>query len=96
AVEANGFIFCSGQLALDADTGGIIDSDIEAETARVMDNLSAVLIAAGSSLDKVVKTTIFVRDMNDFASVNKVYGSYFTNAVPPARATIQVAVLPKD
>jgi len=95
AVRAGGFIFCSGQIALDPDTGKIIGGGIEAETALVMDNLKAVLEAAGSSLEKVVKTTIYVRDMGDFSAVNRVYAACFTSSTAPARATVQVAALPK-
>ena len=95
AVKSGGFIFCAGQLALDPGTGVIVDTGIADETACVMDNLKAVLEAAGSSLDRVVKTTIYVRDMNDFARINEVYGSYFTSGIPPARATVQIAALPK-
>jgi 2-iminobutanoate/2-iminopropanoate deaminase len=94
AVVCGGFVFCSGQIALEPGTGALVDRDIESETARVMENLRAVLEAAGSSLDRVVKTTIFLRDMGDFARVNEVYGSYFASN-PPARSTVQVAALPK-
>ena len=94
AVQAGDFIFCSGQIALDPETGAYVAADIGTETIRVMENLKAVLAAAGSSLDRVVKTTIYVRDMNDFAVINKAYGSFFASS-PPARATIQVAALPK-
>ncbi len=96
AVRAGGFIFCSGQIALDPATGTMVDGGVEAQTARVMESLKAVLAAAGSSLDRVVKTTIYVRDMNDFATVNRVYGSFFGGSAPPARATVQVGSLPKD
>ena len=95
AIVAGGFVFCSGQIALIPETGEMDSATIETETARVMENLKTVLEAAGSSLGKVVKTTIFVRDMNDFARINEVYGSYF-KGVAPARATIQAAALPKD
>ena len=95
AIKAGEFIFCSGQIALDPETGELVNPDIETETAKVMENLKAVLEAAGSSLDRVVKTTIFVRDMNDFGSINKVYGSFFSTSSPPARATVQIAALPK-
>ena len=94
AVVCGGFVFCSGQIALEPGTGALVDRDIESETARVMENLRAVLEAAGSSLERVVKTTIFLRDMGDFARVNEVYGSYFASN-PPARSTVQVAALPK-
>jgi len=94
AVVCGGFVFCSGQIALEPGTGALVDRDIESETARVMENLRAVLEAAGSSLERVVKTTIFLRDMGDFARVNEVYGSYFASN-PPARSTVQVVALPK-
>ncbi|MFC1693947.1 RidA family protein [Candidatus Latescibacterota bacterium] len=94
AVQSGGFIFCSGQVALEPDTGKLMDTDIESETKRVMENLKAVLEAAGSSLDHVVKTSIFLRDINDFGRVNSVYASYFKD-IPPARSTIQAAALPK-
>ena len=95
AIKAGELIFCSGQIALDPKTGKLVTAGIEAETSRVMENLKAVLKATGSSLDRVVKTTIFVRDMADFGRINSVYGSYFNNTVPPARSTVQVAELPK-
>lgn len=95
AIKAGEFIFCSGQIALDPETGELVNPDIETETAKVMENLKAVLEAAGSSLDRVVKTTIFVMDMNDFGLVNKVYSSFFSTSSPPARATVQIAALPK-
>ncbi len=95
AVIAGGFVFCSGQIALDPRTGELINNDIESETAQVMENLKAVLESAGSSLDRVVKTTIFLKDMSDFARVNEVYGSCF-GEIPPARATVQAASLPKN
>lgn len=94
AVIAGDYVFCSGQIALKAGTGEMVNKDIESETAQVMENLKAVLESAGSSLDRAVKTTIFLRDMDDFAVVNEVYGSYFKE-VPPARSTVQVAKLPK-
>lgn len=94
AVIVSELVFCSGQIALEPGTGELINKDIESETAQVMENLKAVLESAGSSLDRVVKTTIFLKDMNDFAGVNEVYGSYF-EAVPPARSTVQAANLPK-
>ena len=95
AIKSGVFIFCSGQIALDPETGDLVNPDIETETAKVMENLKAVLKAAGSSFDMVVKTTIFVRDMNDFERVNNVYISFFSTLSPPARATVQVAALPK-
>jgi len=94
AVLSNGFLFCSGQIALDPLTGVLQDKDIESETTRVMENLKAVLATAGSSFTGVVKTTIFLRDMKDFVRVNEIYGSYF-DTEPPARSTVQAAALPK-
>jgi 2-iminobutanoate/2-iminopropanoate deaminase len=94
-VFGGGLVFCSGQVALDPATGELVGaSDVKAQTRRVMENLKAVLEAAGSSLDRVAKTTIFLADMGDFAAVNEVYGSYFT-VEPPARSTVQVAALPR-
>ena len=95
AIKAGGFVFCSGQIPLDPTTNELVSGDISAETSRVLDNLKAVLLAAGSDLSRVVKTTIFLTDMNDFATVNSVYGRYFTGDVLPARATVQVAGLPR-
>ncbi len=95
AIVASGLVFCSGQIALDPATGALDTSaSVEAQTVRVMDNLRAVLDAAGSSLQHVVRTTIFLADMADFATVNGVYGRYFTSE-PPARATVAVKDLPK-
>lgn len=95
AVIANGFVFCSGQIALDPVTGTVIDGDVRAQTERVMKNLSAVLSAAGAGFDRVVKTTIFLANLGDFAAVNEVYGAHFTGAAP-ARATVEVSRLPRD
>ncbi len=95
AIRAGQLLFVSGQIALDPATGQMIDGDIGAETHRVLDNVGALLRAAGLSFSDVVRTTIFLADMNDFASVNEVYGTYFTPPAP-ARATVQVARLPKD
>ena len=95
AIVANGFVFCSGQIALDPATNQIIDGDVRAQTARVMDNLRAVLAAAGTDLGRAVKATIFHKDMGDFSAVNEVYGSFFTGT-PPARATVEVSRLPRD
>ncbi|MGE0885749.1 MAG: RidA family protein [Blastocatellales bacterium] len=95
AIKANGFIFASGQIPLDPATGQLIEGDIRAQTERVLDNVSAVLKAAGSSLDRVVKTTVFLADMNDFAAMNEVYAAYF-GAGRPARSTVQAARLPRD
>jgi 2-iminobutanoate/2-iminopropanoate deaminase len=95
AIEANGMLFCSGQIALDPVTGAVAATDVVGQTKQVLENLKAVLVAGGSSLDQVVKTTIFLKSMNDFPKVNEVYGTYFTGT-PPARSTIEVARLPKD
>lgn len=95
AVEAGGFVFVSGQIPLDPATGVIIPGDVNQQTKRVMENAKAVLLAAGCDLSRVVKATIYLKDMNDFASVNEVYGSYFPSD-PPARATIEASRLPKD
>jgi 2-iminobutanoate/2-iminopropanoate deaminase len=95
AVRAGGLLFCSGQIPLDPATGEMITGDVEAQTTQVMKNLEAVLKAGGSGLEKVVKTTIFLTDLGDFARVNKIYGSYFEGIAPPARATVQVSALPR-
>lgn len=95
AIKAGGFVFCSGQIPLDPNTNELVSGNITEETTRVLENLKAVLLAAGSELSKVVKTTIFLTDMNDFSTVNSVYGRYFTGEVLPARATVQVAGLPR-
>lgn len=95
AIRANGFIFISGQIALDPATGKLVEGDIRAQTERVMENLKGIVEAAGSSLDKVVKTSVFLKDMNDFAAMNETYGRYFPSN-PPARATVEVARLPRD
>lgn len=95
AILAGGFVFCSGQIPLDPASGQLVEGDVGVQTHRVLQNLAAVLDAAGSSLRKVVKTTVFLRDMGDFAAMNAVYGEYFTDE-PPARATVQAARLPKD
>ena len=95
AVVAGGFVFCSGQIAIDPETGELAGaSDVAAQARRVMENLKAVLESAGSGLDRVVRTTIYLQDLADFATVNAIYGGYFASA-PPARATVQVAGLPK-
>jgi 2-iminobutanoate/2-iminopropanoate deaminase len=94
AVRANGFLFLSGQIPLDPSSGELIEGDVAAQTRRVLDNLRAVLEDAGSGLAKVVKTTIYLLDMNDFAIVNQTYATYFPDA-KPARATVAVAGLPR-
>ncbi|OGK13706.1 reactive intermediate/imine deaminase [Candidatus Roizmanbacteria bacterium RIFCSPLOWO2_01_FULL_38_12] len=92
AIIADNFIFCSGQIGIDAATGRLVES-IENQVHHVMKNISAVLAASGSSIKKVVKTTIFLADINDYKKVNEIYGSYFKNH-KPARSTVQVAALP--
>jgi len=94
-VRGGTFVFCSGQLALDPKTGSFVGTTAAEQAVQVMENLKAVLEASGAHMTDVVRTTIFLADMNDFAAVNEVYGRYFTQA-PPARATVQVARLPKD
>lgn len=94
AVRAGDFVFLSGQIPLDPATGELVGGDVSAQTRRVMENLSAVLEAAGASFSRVVRTTIFLADLGDFAAVNAVYGGYFPQN-PPARATVQVAALPR-
>jgi 2-iminobutanoate/2-iminopropanoate deaminase len=93
AVKIGDLVFTAGQIPLVPETGKLVEGGIEAQTTQVMENLSAVLTAAGSSLAQVVKTTIFVTSLSDFAAINAVYGSYF-QADPPARSTVQVAGLP--
>lgn len=95
AVRSNGFVFVSGQVALDPKTGEFVGTDVRQQTERVMENLKGILEASGVSLNHVVKTTVFLQDMNDFAAMNEVYGRYFS-AAPPARSTVQVGRLPKD
>ena len=95
AIRAGGFLFVSGQIPLDPATGTLVEGDIAAQTHRVFANLRAILEAAGSSLDQVVRATVYLADMNDFAIVNEVYGGYFSTPAP-ARATVQAARLPKD
>lgn len=95
AIRAGGLLYLAGQIPLDPATGQIVGADIKAQTRQVLANLSAVLGAAGSSLDRVVKTTIFLKDMNDFGAMNEEYASAFRE-LPPARTTVQVARLPRD
>jgi 2-iminobutanoate/2-iminopropanoate deaminase len=95
AIKANGMVFCSGQIPIDPATGNFVSDDISEQTVQVFKNLQAVLEAAGSGFDRVVKTTVFLADMNDFAAMNEVYGQYFTDN-KPARATVQAARLPRD
>ncbi|HZU23131.1 MAG TPA: RidA family protein [Terriglobales bacterium] len=95
AVKANGLVFTAGQIAIDPSTGNVIEGDVRQQTERVLKNVSAILQAAGSSLDNAVRTTVFLKNMSDFAAMNEVYGKFFT-AKQPARSTVEVAQLPKN
>ena len=95
AIRAGGFIFCSGQIALNPGTGQFVEGGIEAQTEQVLRNLMAVLEAAGSSLDRVVKTTVFLSNLNDFGAMNEVYGRFFGENCP-ARSTVEASRLPRD
>lgn len=95
AVRSNGLLFLSGQIPLDPATGQVTEGGIAAQTARVLENLGAVLEAAGSSFERVLKTTVYLKDLNEFAEMNEVYARYFA-ACPPARATVEVSRLPRD
>jgi 2-iminobutanoate/2-iminopropanoate deaminase len=95
AIRAGSLLFVSGQIPIDPATGTLVDGDIAAQTHRVFHNIRAILEAAGASLDSVVRATVYLADMNDFAIVNEVYGGYFSSPAP-ARATVQAARLPKD
>ncbi|MGB9235380.1 MAG: RidA family protein [Terriglobales bacterium] len=95
AIRAAGLVFTSGQVAIDPATQQVIAGDVAAQTDRVLKNLAAILEASGSSLEKVVRCTVFLKNMGDFAAMNEVYGRYFKTA-PPARSTVEVARLPKD
>ena len=95
AVKSNGFLFASGQVALDPRNNDFLGGDIRQQTERVLENIKAIVEAAGSNFHHVVKTTVFLKDLNDFAAMNEVYGKFFP-AAPPARSTVQVARLPKD
>lgn len=95
AVKANGLVFVSGQIALDPQSGEFVGAEVRQQTERVLENLKAILEAAGTSLKHVVKTTVFLKDMNDFPAMNEAYAKYFS-ATPPARSTVQAARLPKD
>jgi 2-iminobutanoate/2-iminopropanoate deaminase len=95
AIRANGFVFVSGQVAIDPSTQQVISGDVAAQTDRVLKNLSAILKAAGSGLEKVVRCGVFLKNMSDFAAMNEIYGRHFS-AAPPARSTVEVARLPKD
>ena len=96
AIEAGEFIFLSGQIGIDVDTGELINENIQAETNQVMRNIESVLKASNRNFDNVVKSTIFLKDLNDFTIVNEVYSKYFKNKISPARETVEVARLPKD
>ncbi|HET9086044.1 MAG TPA: RidA family protein [Acidobacteriaceae bacterium] len=96
AVRIGDFVFTSGQVALDPATGQLVDGSIEAQTRRVLQNLQAVLQGAGLDLTRVIKTTVFLKDMNDFAAMNKIYAEHFPSEAAPARSTVEVARLPKD
>jgi 2-iminobutanoate/2-iminopropanoate deaminase len=95
AIRANGFVFVSGQVAIDPATQQVITGDVAAQTDRVMKNLSAILKAAGTGLENVMRSTVFLKNMGDFAAMNQVYGKYFSSS-PPARSTVEVSRLPKD
>ncbi len=95
AIRANGFVFVSGQVAIDPATQQVIQGDVAVQTERVIKNLAAILGAAGSGLGSVVRSTVFLKNMGDFAAMNEVYGKHFTG-VPPARSTVEAARLPKD
>lgn len=95
AIRANGFVFVSGQVAIDPATRQFVAGDVAAQTDRAIKNLAGILKAAGSSLQKVVRATVFLKNMDDFAAMNEVYGKHFSSA-PPARSTVEVARLPKD
>jgi len=95
AVKSNGFLFVSGQVAIDPRSNEFVPGDIRQQTERALENLKGILEASGANLHHVIKTTVFLKDMNDFAAMNEVYGRFFT-AAQPARSTVQVARLPKD
>ena len=95
AIRVDGWVFCSGQIPIDPDTGELVEGDVQAQTDQVLKNLSAVLVAAGASLSRVVKTTVFLSDMNLFAGMNEVYAQHFGDH-RPARAAVAVKTLPKN
>ena len=95
AIKAGGFVFVSGQVAFDPPTGKLVPGDVSAQTERVLKNVEAILTAAGTRLESVVRCTVFLKDMNDFAAMNEVYGRFWKSA-PPSRTTVEVARLPKD
>jgi len=94
AIRAGGFVFVSGQISIDPKTGGVVADDVASQARRVLQNIGAILEAAGCGMERVVKTTIYLRDINDFAKVNEVYATFFPKD-PPARATLQAGALPK-
>lgn len=95
AIEVNGMVFTSGVVPIDPATGNVVEGDIKVQATRVFDSMKALLEAAGSDCESVVKTTVFIKDMNDFADLNEIYATYFTGAFP-ARSCVEVARLPKD
>jgi len=95
AIKANGFVFVSGQVAIDPATQEVVEGGVSAQTERALKNVSGILAAGGSEMAKVVRSTVFLKSMDDFAAMNAVYGKYFTSA-PPARSTVEVARLPKE
>jgi len=95
AIKAGGFVFVSGQVAFDPPTGKLLPGDVSAQTERVLKNVEAILTAAGTRLESVVRCTVFLKNMNDFAAMNEVYGRFWKSA-PPSRTTVEVARLPKD
>jgi len=95
AIKHNGLVFISGQIPIDPASGNVLTGNIAEQTTQVLKNLAAILKAAGTSSDRVLKTTVFIKDMNDFAEMNKVYGEFF-GAHKPARATVEVSRLPRD
>lgn len=95
AVRVGQFIFISGQIPIDPASGEVVYGDIQTQTRQVLENIKNILFASGSSLDKVVKTTIYMRDMSDYGAINEVYGSYFSGSYP-ARSAMEVSMLPKD
>jgi 2-iminobutanoate/2-iminopropanoate deaminase len=95
AIKANGFVFTSGQIALDPATGQLVEGDVAAQTERVLQSIAGILLRSGTSFDHVVKTTVFLKNMSDFAAMNEVYARHFSQN-PPARSTVEVARLPKD
>ncbi|HOS98665.1 MAG TPA: RidA family protein [Deltaproteobacteria bacterium] len=96
ATLAGGFVFVSGQIPLHPSTGGIVEGGIREQTSRVLENISAVLKAAGLTMENVVRAEVFLKDLNDFSAMNEVYASFFPGAVKPARVAVQVSRLPRD